>query len=55
MPSHPIFEKTALEKFEAGYDTSHGDTALRTRGQFIKKFPRSRLRDLTLNEYVVGH
>ncbi len=55
MASHPTFDKTALEKFEADYDTSHEDTALRMRGQFIKKFPRSRLRDLTLDEYVVGH
>ena len=38
MATHPIFDEATLEKFEANYDTSHEDTALQTRGQFVKKF-----------------
>ena len=44
-----------LAKFEAEYDTSHEDSALQTRGLFIKKFPLHSLEKLTLDEYVVGH
>ena len=44
-----------LAKFEAEYDTSHEDSALQTRGLFIKKFPLHSLGTLTLDEYVVGH
>jgi hypothetical protein len=44
-----------LAKFDAEYDTSHEDSALQTRGQFIKKFPIHSLNKLTVDEYVVGH
>ena len=44
-----------LAKFEAEYDSSHEDTALQTRGVFIRKFPLHSLDKLTLDEYVVGH
>ena len=44
-----------LAKFEAEYDTSHQDSALQTRGLFIRKFPVHSLDKLTLDEYVVGH
>jgi hypothetical protein len=44
-----------LDKFEAGYDTSHEDSALQTRGLFIQKFPLQSLTKITLDEYVVGH
>jgi hypothetical protein len=49
------FDKGVLDTFEAQYDTSHEDSALQTRGQFIEKFPSKRLRSLTLDDYVVGH
>lgn len=49
------FDRAALAKFEAEYDTSHEDSALQTRGEFIRKFPRGHLRNLTLDDYVVGH
>jgi hypothetical protein len=42
-------------KFGAEYDSSHEDTALRTRGVFIRRFPLHSLDKLTLEEYVVGH
>src|SRR5713226_2581506 len=44
-----------LAQFEAEYDTSHEDSALQTRGLFIRKFPLHSLDKLTLDEYVVGH
>jgi hypothetical protein len=44
-----------LVKFEAEYDSSHEDTALQTRGLFIRKFPLHSLDKLTLENYVVGH
>jgi hypothetical protein len=44
-----------LAKFEAEYDTSHEDSALQTRGLFIRKFQLHSLDKLTLDKYVVGH
>lgn len=44
-----------LAKFEAEYDSSHEDTALQTRGVFIRRFPLHSLDKLTLEDYVVGH
>src|ERR1035441_8862824 len=44
-----------ITKFEAEYDSSHEDSALQTRGQFIQKFPINAIHKLTLDEYVVGH
>jgi len=44
-----------LVKFEAEYDSSHEDSALQTRGQFIARFPLDSVDKLTLDEYVVGH
>src|SRR5271168_2234488 len=44
-----------LTKFDAEYDTSHEDSALQTRGKFIRTFPLHSLDKLTLDEYVVGH
>ena len=44
-----------LAKFDAEYDSSHEDTALQTRGVFIRRFPLHSLDKLTLENYVVGH
>ena len=44
-----------LAKFDAQYDSSHEDTALQTRGLFLRKFPLHSLDKLTLDGYVVGH
>jgi hypothetical protein len=44
-----------LANFEAEYDTSHEDSAIQTRGQFIRKFPFGSLDRMSLDEYVVGH
>lgn len=55
MAKHVAFDKVLLDKFETEYDTSHEDSALQTRGQFIRKFPLSGLRNLKLDDYVSGH
>jgi hypothetical protein len=44
-----------LAKFETQYNSSHEDTALRTRGLFLRKFPLHSLDKLTLDAFVVGH
>ena len=44
-----------LAKFDAAYDSSHEDTALQTRGVFIRRFPLHSLDKLALEDYVVGH
>src|ERR1035441_8907414 len=44
-----------IPQFEAEYDSSHEDTALQTRGVFIRKFPFHSLDKLTVEKYVVGH
>lgn len=44
-----------IARFEAEYDSSHEDKAYQTRGAFLKNFPIESLRNLTLEDYVVGH
>lgn len=43
-----------LLAFERSFDTSHEDKAVSTRGQFLRDFPLNRLKDLTLDDYVIG-
>jgi hypothetical protein len=40
-----------IARFKAQYDSSHEDTALQTRGAFIRKFPLHSLDKLTVDEY----
>jgi hypothetical protein len=54
MASRTPFTTADLASFEAAYDTSREDLALQTRGAFLRAFPRSRLRDLTVDTYVIG-
>lgn len=49
------FDDGALARFEAQYNSSHEDSALRARGQFIQKFPLDSLANLSVDEYVIGH
>jgi hypothetical protein len=52
---HAPFDADALAKFNAEYDSSHEDTALQIRGEFIEAYPRGSLGKLTLDDYVTGH
>jgi hypothetical protein len=55
MAKNKRFDRAILANFEEGYETSHEDAALQNRGEFIRKFPLKRLKELMLDEYVVGH
>jgi hypothetical protein len=55
MAPRPPFTTAELNAFDAAYDTSREDSALRTRGEFLAAFPQNRLRDLTIDSYVIGH
>lgn len=44
----------ALHKFDATYDRTREDLALRSRGDFLRAFPITRLADLELDDYVIG-
>ncbi len=43
-----------LRKFAKDFDTAKEDDAASTRGDFLQAFPRNKLKDITLDEYVVG-
>ncbi len=45
---------TELLAFSRNYDTTHEDKATSARGQFIRAYPLRRLKDSTLDEYVIG-
>jgi hypothetical protein len=45
---------TALHKFDATYDRTREDLALRSRGDFLRAFPIKRLADLEVDDYVIG-
>lgn len=53
MPRDTLVDAELLA-FEAGYSTVREDEALATRGDFLKAFPLSRLKDLKLDDYVIG-
>lgn len=55
MASRSPFATADLNAFNAAYDTSLEDLALQTRGEFLREFPKNRLRDLTIEKYVIGH
>lgn len=54
VKSSPL-DAASLAKFNVEYDASHEDTALRTRGIFIKAYPVTTLSKLSLDKYVIGH
>ena len=45
---------TELRAFEKNFDTVYEDKALSTRGQFLSAYPITRLKDISLDEYVIG-
>jgi len=45
---------TALKAFDRQFDTSYEDIANQTRGAFLHAFPLKSLKNLTLDEYVIG-
>ena len=43
-----------LRKFEAEFDTAYEDHAAQQRGAFLRAFPLRKLRNITIDEYVIG-
>lgn len=45
---------TELHTFAQNFDTAYEDKAVSTRGQFLRSYPLSQLKNITLDEYVIG-
>ncbi len=45
---------TELHTFAQNFDTAYEDKAVTTRGQFLRSYPLSQLKNITLDEYVIG-
>jgi hypothetical protein len=43
-----------LRAFSKSFDTIYEDKAVSARGQFLRLYPLNRLKDITLDEYVIG-
>lgn len=43
-----------LHAFAKNFDTTNEDKAVSTRGQFLRSYPLSQLKNITLDEYVIG-
>ncbi|CAM5206687.1 hypothetical protein OURE66S_01093 [Oligella ureolytica] len=43
-----------LKEWDRTYDSSLEEIALNTRGEFLQNFPMNKLKDMTLDEYVIG-
>ena len=43
-----------LKEWDRTYDSSLQEIALNTRGEFLQNFPMNKLKDMTLDEYVIG-
>lgn len=46
---------TELHNFEKTFDTAYEDKAVGTRGKFLRSYPLSQLKNITLDEYVIGN
>jgi len=45
---------TELHTFAQNFDTAYEDKAVSTRGQFLRSYPLSQLKNITLDDYVIG-
>lgn len=45
---------TELHIFAQKFDTAYEDKAVSARGQFLRSYPLSKLKNITLDEYVIG-
>lgn len=54
MATRPHFNAAALRVFNTSYDTTREDRAFQSRGDFLRAFPRNRLGDLDIKNYVIG-
>ncbi|WUR16054.1 DUF3883 domain-containing protein [[Empedobacter] haloabium] len=52
--AHSPFSKKTLKAFDLAYDTGHQSDAERDRGSFLNAFPLDKLKQLRLEQYVIG-
>jgi hypothetical protein len=52
--AHSPFSKKTLKAFDLAYDTGHQSDAERDRGAFLNAFPLDKLKQLRLEQYVIG-
>jgi hypothetical protein len=53
MPSSPLISKE-LKAFSQNFDTQYENSAASARGEFLRSFPLSSLKNLKLDKYVIG-
>ena len=53
MPKTSL-EESELLAFAKNFDTAYEDAAVSVRGEFLRAYPLPRLKDITLDEYVIG-
>lgn len=49
-----LLEESELLAFDKDFDTAYEDAAVNVRGEFLRAYPLNRLKDITLDEYVIG-
>lgn len=54
MPRESRFSTAELRAYEQRFDTSYEDKAVTSRGQFLRAYPLTRLKTLTVDDYVIG-
>ena len=50
-----MLDDRELRLFSEGYDRTREDNAGKVRGEFLRRFPKKYLADMTVDEYVIGH
>lgn len=53
MANHPI-TKNEINLFDATFDACYENAAISCRGEFLRKFPLKSLRNITIDDYVIG-
>jgi hypothetical protein len=49
-----LLNEPELCAFAINFDTAYEDAAVCSRGEFLQAYPLARLKDITLDEYVIG-
>lgn len=49
-----LLKESELLTFAKGFDTVYEDAAVSARGEFLRAYPLNALKDITLDEYIIG-
>ncbi len=49
-----LLEESELLTFSKNFNTAYEDAAVSVRGEFLRAYPLNHLKDITLDEYVIG-